>query len=180
MAVATTRKHTGLVLKLFSVTVLMFGFGYLLVPIYDVFCDLTGLNGKLESSAEQTQSFAVIADRSVTLEMVTALNEQRPLLFKAKKSKLKVHPGKYYTVEFYAENKTNRQLHVRAIPSVTPGLAAEYLEKTECFCFTEQVFEPHEQRVMPVRFVIKPDFPERYNTLTLAYTFFDLTETSVN
>jgi len=180
MAAATERKHTGLVLKLFSVTVLMFGFGYLLVPIYDVFCDLTGLNGKLESSAVQTQSFAVIADRVVTLEMVTALNEQTPLLFKAKKSKLKVHPGKYYTVEFYAENKTNRRLHVRAIPSVTPGLAAEYLEKTECFCFTEQVFEPHEQRVMPVRFVIKPDFPERYNTLTLAYTFFDLTETSVN
>ncbi len=174
------KKHTGIVVKLFSVTVLMFGFGYLLVPIYDVFCDLTGLNGKLENNAQQAQSFVVKANRTVTLEMVTALNEQTPLIFKAKKSKLRVNPGQYYTVEFYAENKTNRELHVRAIPSVTPGLAAEYLEKTECFCFTEQVFKPREQRIMPVRFVIKPDFPERYKTLTLAYTFFDLTETSVN
>ncbi len=180
MAVERTRKHTGLVVKLFSVTVLMFGFGYLLVPIYDVFCDLTGLNGKLDANPEQTQAYAVKTERMVTLEMVTALNEQTPLIFKAKTSKLKVHPGKYYTVEFYAENKTNRPLHARAIPSVTPGLAAEYLEKTECFCFTEQVFKPYERRVMPVRFVINPNFPERYNTLTLAYTFFDLTETSVN
>lgn len=180
MARLTERKHTRIVVKLFSVSVLMFGFGYLLVPIYDVFCDLTGLNGKLENNAQQAQSFEVKADRLVTLEMVTALNEQTPLIFKAKKSKLRVHPGKYYTVEFYAENKTNRELHVRAIPSVTPGLAAEYLEKTECFCFKEQVFKPQEQRIMPVRFVIKPDFPERYKTLTLAYTFFDLTETSVN
>ena len=174
------KKHTGIVVKLFSVTVLMFGFGYLLVPIYDGFCDLTGLNGKLENNVQQAQSFVVKANRTVTLEMVTALNEQTPLVFKAKKSKLRVNPGQYYTVEFYAENKTNRELHVRAIPSVTPGLAAEYLEKTECFCFTEQVFKPREQRIMPVRFVIKPDFPERYKTLTLAYTFFDLTETSVN
>ena len=95
MAVEGKRKHTGLVLKLFSVTVLMFGFGYLLVPIYDVFCDLTGLNGKLDANAEQTQDYAVKTDRIVMLEMVTALNEQTPLIFKAKNSKLKVHPGKY-------------------------------------------------------------------------------------
>jgi cytochrome c oxidase assembly protein subunit 11 len=68
----------------------------------------------------------------------------------------------------------------RAIPSVTPGLAAEYLNKTECFCFTEQTFEPNEKKAMPVRFVVNPELPVRYKTITLAYTFFDNTEKSEN
>jgi cytochrome c oxidase assembly protein subunit 11 len=92
---------------------------------------------------------------------------------------MKIHPGQYYTVDFYAENKTDKKMVARAIPSVTPGLAAEYLQKTECFCFTEQTFEPNQGKTMPVRFVVDPEIPARYKTITLAYTFFDNTEKSV-
>jgi cytochrome c oxidase assembly protein subunit 11 len=97
------------------------------------------------------------------------------MVFRTETKKMKIHPGQYYTVNFYAENKTDKKMVARAIPSVTPGPAAEYLKKTECFCFSEQTFEPKEGKTMPVRFVIDPEIPSRYKTITLAYTFFDNT-----
>jgi cytochrome c oxidase assembly protein subunit 11 len=158
----------------------MFGFGYALVPIYDVFCDITGLNGKTASEAVVEEVYEVDLNREITIEFITSLPRSTPTMeFRAEKNKIKVHPGQYYTVNFYAENKTDKKMISRAVPSVTPGLAAEYLKKTECFCFTEQTFEPNEVKLMPVRFVIDPELPARYKTITLAYTFFDNTEKSV-
>jgi len=174
------QKNTKLVRKLVFIVLGMFGFGYALVPIYDVFCDITGLNGKTASEAIVDVVYEVDLNREITIEFITSLPKSTStMVFRAEKNKIKVHPGKYYTVNFYAENKTNKKMIARAIPSVTPGLAAEYLQKTECFCFTEQAFEPNESKLMPVRFVIDPELPERYKTITLAYTFFDNTEKSV-
>jgi cytochrome c oxidase assembly protein subunit 11 len=82
-------------------------------------------------------------------------------------------------VNFYAENTTDKAMVARAIPSITPGPAAEYFKKTECFCFTEQTFEPRQSKTMPVRFVVNPELPTKYKTITLAYTFFDNTKISV-
>jgi len=174
------QKNTKLVRKLVFIVLGMFGFGYALVPIYDVFCDITGLNGKTASEAIVDVVYEVDLNREVTIEFITSLPKSTStMVFRAEKNKLKVHPGEFYTVNFYAENKTNEKMIARAVPSVTPGLAAEYLQKTECFCFTEQAFEPNESKLMPVRFVIDPELPERYKTITLAYTFFDNTEKSV-
>ncbi len=173
------QKNIKLVRNLLFIVVGMFGFGYALVPIYDVFCDITGINGKVGSSAAQDVKYEVDKNRQVTIEFITSLNEQAPMIFKVESKKLKIHPGKYYTVNFYAENLTDHDMVAQAIPSITPGLAAEYLKKTECFCFSEQVFKAHEGKTMPVRFVVDPALPERYKTITLAYTFFDNTETSV-
>ncbi|WP_305908500.1 cytochrome c oxidase assembly protein [Methylomarinum sp. Ch1-1] len=174
------RKNTRLVVKLALIVLAMFGFGYALVPIYNVFCDITGLNGKTAESAAQEVRYEIDPAREITMEFLTSLNESAPMSFSSETAKMKIHPGQYYTVNFYAENKTDQSMVARAIPSVSPGLAAEYLKKTECFCFSEQTFEPHEKKTMPVRFVIDPALPERYKTVTLAYTFFDNTETSVN
>ncbi len=173
------RKNTRLVIKLALIVLAMFGFGYALVPLYNVFCDITGLNGKTGESAAQEVQYEIDPEREMTIEFVTSLNESAPMEFSAETAKMKLIPGKYYTVNFFAENKTDKPMVARAIPSVSPGLAAEYLKKTECFCFSEQSFEPHEKKTMPVRFVIDPALPERYKTITLAYTFFDNTETSV-
>ena len=174
------QKNKRLVRHLLIVAVAMFGFGYALVPIYNVFCDITGLNGKTNAEAAQEASYQVNQAREVTVEFITSLNESAPMLFRAEASKLKVHPGEYYTVNFYAENLTGKKMIARAIPSISPGAAAEYFKKTECFCFSEQTFEANEGKTMPVRFVVDPDLPEKYKTITLAYTFFDNTETSVN
>ncbi|MCF6252154.1 MAG: cytochrome c oxidase assembly protein [Methylococcaceae bacterium] len=169
------QKNTKLVRKLVFIVLGMFGFGYALVPIYDVFCDITGINGKTDTEAVTDVKYEVDLGREMTIEFITSLNEAAPMVFRTKTKKMKIHPGQYYTVNFYAENKTDKKMVARAIPSVTPGPAAEYLKKTECFCFSEQTFEPKEGKTMPVRFVIDPEIPSRYKTITLAYTFFDNT-----
>ena len=154
----------------------MFGFGFALVPFYNVFCEWTGLNGKATTEATAEGGFKPDTTRELTLEFVTSLNEGMPLAFRAEKARMKIHPGQYYTVNFFAENLTDHKLAGQAIPSIAPGTAAEYLKKTECFCFSKQEFEPHKERKMPVRFVIDPAIPDTVRDMTLSYTFFDITE----
>lgn len=173
------QKNRKLVRNLVLIAVGMFGFGYALVPIYDVFCDITGLNGKTASAAAAETTRAVDDKRELTVEFVTSLNQSTPMEFRAETYKMTVHPGEYYTVNFYAENLTDKPMIARAIPSITPGPAAEFFIKTQCFCFDEQKFEAKEGKTMPVRFVVDPKLPEKYKTITLAYTFFDNTEISV-
>ncbi|MGZ8927444.1 MAG: cytochrome c oxidase assembly protein [Methylobacter sp.] len=179
MKESVTQKNAKLVRILVFVVLGMFGFGYALVPLYDVLCDITGLNGKVESSAIKEVGYEVDKSREITVEFMTALNETTPMVFRSEVKKIKVHPGEYYTVNFYAENKTDKVMVARAIPSISPGLVAEFFKKTECFCFSEQTFKAREGRTMPVRFVVNPEIPKEYKTITLAYTFFDNTETSV-
>ncbi|NOU23203.1 MAG: cytochrome c oxidase assembly protein [Methyloglobulus sp.] len=172
------KKNAKLVRALALVVVGMFGFGFALVPLYDVLCDVTGLNGKVRSTPVKEVTYQADKNREITVEFMTSLNESTPMVFRPETKKLKVHPGEYNTVNFYAENKTGKAIVAQAIPSISPGLAAEYFKKTECFCFTEQVFKAREGKMMPVRFVVTPDLPAEYKTITLAYTFFDITETS--
>jgi cytochrome c oxidase assembly protein subunit 11 len=162
------------------VVMAMFAFGFLLVPLYDVFCELTGLNGKIKTEAASETAMVVDTSREVSVEFVTTLNQDMPLAFRAETAKIKVHPGQYYTVKFYGENLTGRKLVGRAIPSIAPGWATQYLRKTECFCFSEQEFEPHKPREMPVRFVIDPALPDTVKDMTLSYTFFDITDKKPN
>ncbi len=175
MTNTTEQKNTRLVKVLVLVGIAMFGFGYALVPIYNVLCDITGINGKTNTQAVKEVVYPVDKSREVKVEFLTTLNELTPLLFWVQTNSIKVHPGQYYTVNFYAENKTDKTILVRAIDSVTPGLSKDYFKKTVCFCFSQQTFKPHERKTMPVRFVVKPDLPKQYKTITLSYTFFDNT-----
>lgn len=158
------------------VVVAMFGFGFALVPFYDVFCEWTGLNGKIKTVAQTETGFKVDESRWVTVEFVTTVNLNMPLAFRAERTKLKVHPGEYHNVKFFGTNQTDRPLVGRAIPSIAPGWATQFLKKTECFCFAEQTFMPHVEKEMPVRFAIDPALPENVGDITLSYTFFDITE----
>ncbi|WP_026611798.1 cytochrome c oxidase assembly protein [Methylocaldum szegediense] len=162
------------------VAVGMFGFGFAMVPLYNVFCEVTGLNGKVKSEAVADAAYVVDQSRELSIEFITSVNENMPLAFRAEKAKMKIHPGQYYTVKFYAENTSDKKMVGRAIPSVAPGTATQYLNKTECFCFSEQEFEPHKLREMPVRFVIDPSIPENVKDMTLSYTFFDITDKNQN
>jgi cytochrome c oxidase assembly protein subunit 11 len=180
MTEGTERKNTRLAIILVLVGVAMFGFGYGLVPLYNVLCDITGINGKTNTQAVKELVYQVDTKRDVKIEFLTTLNEKTPLTFWVEKNTLLVHPGQYYTVNFYAENKTDKPLLVRAIDSVSPGLTKDYFKKTVCFCFSQQTFKPHERKTMPVRFVVEPSLPAQYKTITLSYTFFDNTDNSVN
>jgi cytochrome c oxidase assembly protein subunit 11 len=161
-----------MVLKLAGITVAMFGFGYLLVPIYEVFCDITGLGGRTSNQAA-TVDIAPDMSRSVRVEFVASVNANGPWEFRPEVTSMTVHPGQMYTTTYWARNLRDLDVVGHAVPSVAPGTAARYFNKTECFCFTEQQFAPNEGRDMPVIFIIDPDLPAHVETVTLSYTFFD-------
>ncbi len=175
------KKNAKLVRTLVLLAVAMFGFGYALVPIYDVLCEWKWIERDRPDDIKKVPEVAYKVDmsREITIEFITTLNESTPMEFHAEKKQLKVHPGEYHTVNFYAENKTDKVMLARAIASFSPALTSSYFEKTECFCFSEQTFQAKESKTMPMRFVINPELPEQYKTITLSYTFFDNTEKSV-
>ncbi len=165
--------NTRVVKRLGIAAVLMFGFGFAMVPLYDVFCDITGINGKtgrLDTEAALSQE--VDEERLVTVEFLASVNSELPWEFRPMIRKIKVHPGAVTEVNYFARNKTDRQVTGQAIPSLAPGLAAKYFNKTECFCFTRQTLQPRESKEMPLRFIVDPELPEEIRTVSLSYTFF--------
>ena len=162
-----------MVLKLVALTVAMFGFGFLLVPLYEVFCDITGLGGRTSNEAATEVAIAPDTSRMVRVEFVASVNSNGPWEFRPEVGSMMVHPGQMYTTTYWAKNLRERDIIGHAVPSVAPGNAARYFNKTECFCFTEQKFTALEGRDMPVVFIIDPDLPAHVETVTLSYTFFD-------
>ena len=165
---------------LFLIPVLMFGFGYLMVPIYNIFCDITGLNGKTGSiSIAEASTLQVDENRMVKVEFTSSLNQYAPWEFKPVVTSMMVHPGKSYKTSYVATNRLSKSLTGQAVPSVSPGRAASYFNKTECFCFTAQTFAASESKDMPLIFVVDPNLPKDVDTVTLSYTFFDVTDTKI-
>lgn len=161
-----------LVLRLVLIVPGMFGFGFLLVPAYDVFCDITGLGGRTNEQPAQVVE-AVDAAREVDLEFVTTVNASAPWTFRPAAARMPVHPGGLYEATFVATNLTNNEKIAQAIPSVAPPVAAKHVKKIDCFCFTTQAFEPKETRELLVRFVVDRELPDYVDTITLSYTLFD-------
>jgi cytochrome c oxidase assembly protein subunit 11 len=164
------------------VAVAMFGFGYLLVPLYDVFCEITGLNGKTGRIDEAAVVARYTPDESrlVTVQFVANNNLGMPWQFGPEIPSMQVHPGKIYTANFSALNPTGLDMVGQAVPSVAPGKASRYFNKTECFCFNNQPLAAGERKDMPLRFIIDPKLPKDVETVTLAYTVFDVTQAVVN
>jgi cytochrome c oxidase assembly protein subunit 11 len=166
-------RHIPLVSRLITMACLMFVFGFVLVPIYDVFCQITGIGGKVDTTrATVTQADVPDKNRVITIEFVGGVNEYAPWEFRPTITSMEVHPGQLYNTNFYARNLTKRELVGQAVPSVAPGIAAKHFRKTECFCFTAQKFRAEEARSLPVQFIIDPALPRHIDRLTLSYTFF--------
>ncbi len=163
--------------RLALLAVAMFGFGYLLVPLYDVMCDALGLNGKT-SGVQAAAARAVDQDRSVTVEFTASVAAGLPWEFVPLDTKLVVHPGEEHVARFRARNLADEEIVGQAVPSVAPGLAAKHMNKIECFCFTRQALAARDGREMAVRFYVDPALPKDVRTLTLSYTFFNADNTS--
>lgn len=162
-----------IVRRLLFVVLGMFGFGFALVPLYDVFCDITGINGKTgRIAAEEALTRQVDAQRLVTVEFLATVNSELPWEFRPLVRKVHVHPGEIREVNYFARNRTAHVITGQAVPSLAPGQAAKYFNKTECFCFTQQTLGPGEGREMPLRFVVDPDLPAEVRTVSLSYTFY--------
>lgn len=168
------KKNKKLTLILAGVVVGMFGFGFALVPLYNTFCKTLGINGKTAQVA-QAVSTTVDKTRWVTMEFTAMNGDGIQWKFHPSVKRIKLHPGEMKRLTFYAENYSDHTMVVQAIPSVTPGIAAKYLKKTECFCFTQQTLNAHEAMNMPLLFHLDRDLPKQVKTLTLSYTLYDVT-----
>lgn len=158
--------------KLLIFTVVMFGFGFALVPFYEKICEVAGINNLLQADtiAADTQ---VNTARWVTVEL-DANTRGLPWQFKPLQSTIRVHPGELNQVMYEVRNNSDREISGQAIPSYSPQLLGKHLKKLECFCFSKQVLKPNEVRQMPVQFMIEPGLPDTYDTVTISYTFFEL------
>ena len=174
-------RHLSLSGKLVAVTLGMFAFGYLLVPLYQAFCEWTGVNVLALSEREAAGSMngraapkntQVDPSRTITVEFDT--NVRGPWRFAPEKRFVQVHPGELVTVMFEFENVQNRTMSAQAIPSYAPMQAQSYFNKLECFCFNQYTLAPGEKKTWPVVFYVSPKLAKDVNTITLSYTFFEV------
>jgi cytochrome c oxidase assembly protein subunit 11 len=157
--------------KLVVVAIGMFGFGFALVPIYKSICDTTGVN-ELDSP-DVVANTQVDESRLLTIEL-DANTRDLPWDFHPLQKTIKVHPGQMVQVMYEARNTSDARIVGQAIASYGPQLAARYVHKLECFCFTTQELKPYQTRQLPVQFVIDRNLPADVKVITLSYTFFML------
>lgn len=155
----------------------MFAFVFVvMVPLYDVLCDVLGINGKTSGQSYTPDQIAVDTDREVTVQFITNNNQNMPWEFEPNTTAMRVNPGAVNNTTFFAENNTNTDMSAQAIPSISPSRAAVYFHKTECFCFNKQDLNANQHTDMPLQFIVDQDLPPDIKTITLAYTIFDITE----
>lgn len=168
--------HKSVVRKCLYVVALMSCFAVALVPLYDVFCEITGLNGKtgVVEISDSEIVMAADANREIIVQFDGTVNSNLPWDLKPAVFSMKVKPGKTYTTEYVAKNNASINVTGQAVPSVAPSQASLYFNKTECFCFTQQELKAGEEKRMPVTFIVDSDLPEDISLLTLSYTFLNM------
>ena len=169
-----SKKNLSLALNLLMIVVGMLALSYASVPIYRLFCKVTGYGGTTQESVKGPDT---IFDRTLTIRFNADTDPNLPWNFKQGESEVTVKVGEQKLTHYTAENRSNKALTGRAIYNVIPFSAGSYFVKMECFCFKEQTLQPHQKVNMPVVFYIDPAImkdPEMKNvtTITLSYTFF--------
>jgi len=159
--------------KLWLVALAMFGFGFALSPMYSLFCQALGLNGRTVNAQSQVFDYKVDESRLIKVKFVTTTQSNLPWDFKPLNKELLVHPGELGKASFYIKNRSTEEITGQAIPSLAPTIAASHFNKTECFCFEQQTLAAGEEAEMPLQFVISPDLPQEVGTVFLTYQFFN-------
>lgn len=180
MAFVNGALNLQMLVKLAVIAILMFGFGYALVPMYRAICEFTGINvvtnkneyGVRAYGAVKPKNTQVDASRIITIEFDS--NSRGPFRFRPVKNYLELHPGEVGQITYEVVNEQNRTIMAQAIPSYAPKVATQHFTKLDCFCFAQQTLGPKESRQMPVVFIIDPNLPKDVKTITLSYTFFEI------
>ncbi|OLL33472.1 cytochrome c oxidase assembly protein [Burkholderia sp. SRS-W-2-2016] len=166
--------NRSMLIKLFVVALMMFGFGFALIPMYRAICEITGVNNLVQRDTTAREAKNTQVDMSRTVSIEFDANARGPLGFMPEQRSMDVHPGEVMTVMYDVSNQQARTIRAQAIPSYAPKQATEYFRKIECFCFTQQTLTANESKRMPVVFVVDPKLPKDVKTITLSYTFFEL------
>ena len=168
-----SRANRRLTWTLVAIAIGAFGFGFALVPLYRVLCDVTGFGDQTRLLRRAKAAEHPDLSRTITIEFLGNPASAGSWDFRPVSRTVEVHPGKLYSTEFFAHNLTGRDITAQAIPDIAPSKLAGYFHKTECFCFSPQHFKVNEERNMPVRFIVDPAIPKYVDRITLNYTFYD-------
>ena len=164
-----------LIKRLVIIAILMFGFSFALVPLYNALCKVTGLNGKVDLKNAALFSRYKNPDLQrtpIVVEFDSTRNQNLDCELTPEHTSLSVIPGVLTLTSYKAKNRTKKTMVVQAIPSISPGIAAQHLKKLECFCFNQQILQPGEVVSLPLRFWLEPEIPSTVHRLTLSYTLF--------
>jgi cytochrome c oxidase assembly protein subunit 11 len=175
MDMTTAQRNRRFLKRASLVCACMFLLGFGMVPIYRIAC-VHVFHNRIDNRADSTAKVAGFAEddsRWVTVQFVGNVNSALAWQFAPELTSIKVHPGVLSEAWFDATNRAPATIVGNAVPSIAPNTASLYFNKTECFCFTEQVLKSGESRRMPVRFIVDPNLPRDIDTLTLAYTFYN-------
>jgi cytochrome c oxidase assembly protein subunit 11 len=178
----TPARHNRLIGRLLLLVAAAFGFAFALVPLYNVLCEATGFNGKmtirdgfgvggLKVTAAPTS--AVDTSRTVRVEFTGTVMPGLPWDMRPLTLGIDIHPGELQQVSYLVRNTSNRTITGQAVPSISPGQAAQHFEKIECFCFSQQTLAPGESREMPLAFIVKSEVDRSISHITLSYAFFN-------
>jgi cytochrome c oxidase assembly protein subunit 11 len=177
--------HARLIKRLLLLVAGAFLFAFAMVPLYNVLCEVTGLNGKtsgrggftaggLNATAAATPYSTIDKSRNLRVEFTGTIMPGLPWDMRPLTVAVDVHPGEMQQVRYLVRNTSDRAIVGQAIPSITPGQAAQYFEKIECFCFNQQTLGPGEAREMPLTFIVKPEVDRDISQITLSYAFFSI------
>jgi cytochrome c oxidase assembly protein subunit 11 len=167
------RANRTLTYKLLVIALASFGFGFAMVPLYNVLCSVTGVGDQTKLLRKVKAIENPDPSRTITIEFLGSTASSGVFDFHPVVRTIDIHPGKLYSAEFFAHNLTGRDTTAQAIPDIAPSKLAAFFHKTECFCFSPQHFNVNEQRNMPVRFIVDPAIPSYVDRITLNYTFYD-------
>jgi cytochrome c oxidase assembly protein subunit 11 len=174
MSESPRRANRSLAARLALMAVGSFAFGFALVPLYDVFCDITGIGTRGDlARAGSAEPAAAGTDRRVVVEFTASVPQGGWELAPVSVT-MEVEPGRLYETHYRARNLSARERTGHAVPSVAPMRATPYFVKTECFCFTPQHFAGDEERKLPVRFMVDRGLPPGIDRLTLSYAFYEM------
>ena len=181
-SVAPPRGNRPLVLKLLGLVVASFAFGFALVPLYDVLCEATGFNGKTSGGKVGVGGIInagaapsrIDRSRFVTVEFTGTVMPGLPWEMRPVTTSLELHPGELHQATFLVRNTSDKTIVGQAVPSVSPGQAAQHFDKLDCFCFSQQTLAPGETKELPLTFIVKPEIDEQIRTVTLSYAFFNV------
>jgi cytochrome c oxidase assembly protein subunit 11 len=179
MAFNLAKYNRQMLLKLIVISSAMFAFGYALIPMYKVLCEVTGINVVTSKNDYGTRAINAVhkntqVDESRLITVEFDSNTQGPFRFRSVKNSMQVHPGEMVQVVYEVVNVQGRPVSAQAIPSYAPKQATQHFTKLECFCFEQQTLKPNESREMPLVFVIDPALPKDVKNITLSYTFFEV------
>lgn len=165
------------VTKLSVVAVGMFAFVFVvMVPLYNTFCEVFGLNGKYSGKQYEVVQSKVDEARKVRVVFVANRAEGMPWDFHPRAVDVQVHPGAVNNIAYYAKNVTGKDMVAQAVPSFVPPRAAQYFHKTECFCFNRQPLVAGGEADLALQFIVDQDLPADITEITLSYTIFDVTD----